>query len=101
MMAFLISLIIGLFAAMLFLNVYFRIKVLRTYKFLVQNRVQFSVKELLNPRVLEKEVYPRYPQYRKEIEAFARHIRYSVNMAILLIVLITLFGAVLMYYRNA
>ncbi|MEY3248693.1 MAG: hypothetical protein RL742_736, partial [Bacteroidota bacterium] len=35
-----------------------------------------------------------------EIEAFVRHIRYSIRMATVLLFLITLFGAILMYYRD-
>ncbi|MBK7427156.1 MAG: hypothetical protein IPI60_09040 [Saprospiraceae bacterium] len=97
---FLIFLVIGLFVAMLFLNVYFRVKVLKAYRFLIKNRVEFTVKEIFNKKKMEAEVYPKYPQYTKEIDSFARHIRYSVNMAIVLIFLITLFGGILMYFRH-
>jgi hypothetical protein len=36
---------------------------------------------------------------REEIETFTSHIQYSMRMATVLIALITLFGAILMYYR--
>jgi len=36
---------------------------------------------------------------REEIETFTSHIRYSMRMATVLLALITLFGAILMYYR--
>ncbi len=97
---FLIFLVIGLFVAMLFLNVYFRVKVLKSYRFLIKNRVEFTVTELFNKKKMEAEVYTKYPQFKKEIDSFARHIRYSVNMAIVLIFLITLFGGILMYFRH-
>lgn len=84
---------------MLFLNVYFRAKVLKSYKVLVQNRVEFETKHLLNPQKMKEEVLPKYPEFRDEIETFSNHIRYSLKMATVLIVLITLFGAVLMYFR--
>lgn len=95
----LITLVIGLFIAMLFLNIYFRIKVLKTYKVLVKNRVEFGAKHLFNKQKMEEEVFPKYPHMRKEIETFSSHIRYSMKMATVLIALITLFGAILMYYR--
>lgn len=96
----LVSIIIGLFIAMLFLNLYFRFRVLRTYRKLVQNRVEFGAKHLFNPGKMEEEIYPRYPHMREEISIFSRHMRYSIRMATVLILLITLFGAVLMYYRE-
>lgn len=94
------ALIIGLFVAMLFVNVYFRIKVLKSYKKLVQNRVEFGVKDILNKEKIETEVIPKYPHMKQDILDFTNNIRYSIKMATILIVLITAFGAVLMYYRN-
>lgn len=95
----LISIVIGLFVAMLFLNVYFRAKVLKVYGVLVRNRVQFGAAHIFNRKKLEEEILPRYPQFRNEIESFIRHMRYSIRMATVLIALITAFGAILMYYR--
>lgn len=95
----LISIVIGLFVAMLFVNLYFRAKVLKVYGVLVRNKVQFGAAHIFNREKLEQEVLPRYPQFRKEIEDFIRHMRFSIQMASLLIFLITAFGAVLMYYR--
>lgn len=99
MFTLLISLVWGLFAAMLFLNVYFRVKVLKTYKVLVQNKVEFGAAHIFNRRKMENEVFPRYPHMKAEIETFVRHLRYSIRMATVLTTLITLFGAILMYYR--
>lgn len=95
----LVSLVIGLFLAMLFVNVYFRVKVLRTYKTLVQNRVEFGATHIFNREKMEEEIIPRYPHLRKEIEAFVNHMQYSIRMATVLIFLITLFGGILMYFR--
>ncbi len=91
--------VIGLFIAMLFLNVYFRIKVLKSYKVLVQNKVEFGASHLFNRKKMESEIYPKYPKMKNEIETFVNHLRYSIHMATVLIALITMFGAVLMYYR--
>ncbi|MBK6931284.1 MAG: hypothetical protein IPH12_10625 [Saprospirales bacterium] len=99
MYALLLSVIIGLFVAMLFVNIYFRAKVLKVYGVLVRNKVQFGAAHIFNRQKLEEEVLPRYPQFRKEIESFIHHMRYSIQMATVLIVLITAFGAVLMYFR--
>ncbi|MCB0653806.1 MAG: hypothetical protein KDC85_21190 [Saprospiraceae bacterium] len=95
----LITIVIGLFIAMLFLNVYFRIKVLKSYKKLVQNNVEFSAKHLFNKKRMAEEIFPRYPHMKEEIETFTNHIQYSIRMASVLIALITAFGAILMYYR--
>ncbi len=99
MYSILVSLLIGLFVALLFVNVYFRAKVLKTYGILVRHRVQFEAVHVFNRRRLEAEILPRYPHCRREIEAFVRHIHYTIRMASVLLVLITAFGAVLMYYR--
>ena len=99
MFVLLISIVLGLFAAMLFLNVYFRVRVLKTYKILVKNKVEFGASHFFNREKREQEIHPRYPDMVNEIEVFVSHIQYSVRMATVLIALITLFGAILMYYR--
>ena len=99
MFVLLISLVIGLFIAMLFLNVYFRVRVFKVYKILVQNEVEFGAKHLFDKEKMQAEVIPKYPNQKENIEIFVRHIQYSIRMATVLIVLITLFGAILMYYR--
>jgi hypothetical protein len=55
---------------------------------------------LFNRKRLEEEVLPRYPQFRREIETFIRHMRYSMRMATVLLFLITAFGAILLYFRE-
>ncbi|MBK7936266.1 MAG: hypothetical protein IPJ82_03945 [Lewinellaceae bacterium] len=95
----LLSIVIGLFVAMLFVNLYFRAKVLKVYGVLVRNRVQFGAAHIFNRQKLEEEILPRYPKFHNEIESFVRHMRYSIRMATVLLVLITAFGAILMYFR--
>jgi hypothetical protein len=95
----LVSIVIGLFVAMLFLNVYFRAKVLKVYGVLTRNKVEFGAAHIFNRERLEREILPRYPQFRTEIETFISHMRYSIRMASVLIALITAFGAILMYFR--
>ncbi len=100
MYIFLISLVWGIFAAMLFLNVYFRVKAFKYYRVLVQNRIEFGAKHIFNKDLMEKEIFPRYPAHRADIEAFTNHVRRSINLASVLMLLITLFGAILMWYRH-
>jgi nitrate/nitrite-specific signal transduction histidine kinase len=95
----LIFIVWGLFAAVLFLNVYFRVKVFKVYKNLVQNRVQFNALDTFNKAKME-EVKKQYPQNATDIDTFVSHIQYSTKMATVLTALITAFGAILMYYRN-
>ncbi len=95
----LIAIVIGLFVAMLFVNLYFRAKVFKVYGVLVRNKVEFGAAHIFSREKLEAEILPRYPQFKNEIETFIRHIRYSIRMATILLLLITLFGAVLMYFR--
>ncbi len=99
MIGILLYLVMGLFAAMVFLNFYFRVKVLKTYRKLVDNRVEFGARHLFNEQKMAEEIYPRYPHMREDIATFCRHMRYSIRMATVLIALITLFGAILMYFR--
>lgn len=96
----LVSLVIGLFIAVLFLNLYFRIKVLKVYKRLVRAEVEFDAKDIFNMDRIENEIIPTYPDHGEDIRTFINHIRYSVRLASVLITLITLFGAILMYYRH-
>ena len=100
MFVLLVSIVIALFIAMLFLNIYFRIKVLKVYKVLVQNEIQFDASHFFNKEKMEKEVISKHPEHRSEIEIFVRHMRYSISMASVLIGLITVFGGILMYYRH-
>ncbi len=97
----LLFLIMAVFAAMLILNFYFRVKVLRAYKKLLQHGVEFDSSHFLSKQKMEKEIYPKYPHLKKDIAAFVQHIQYSVKMATVLIALITLFVGVLMYLRNS
>ncbi len=96
---FLVSIIVGLVIASLFVNVYFRVKVMKAYKKLVQANVDFGTVHIFNKKRLEKEVLPRYPKSKEDILTFVNHIQYSIKMGTFIVFLITAFGMVLMYYR--
>ncbi|MBP6185516.1 MAG: hypothetical protein KA479_11290 [Saprospiraceae bacterium] len=98
MYAVLVSLVIGLFVAMLFLQIYFRVRVMKVYKSLVQHRIQFGALEVFNKEKLNA-IRLKYPKQADDIQAFSDYLKYSIRMASVLIVLITAFGAILMYFR--
>lgn len=89
-----------MFCGILFLNVYFRVKVFKIYKKLVQNEVEFKAVHFINKERLEKEVLPKYPKHKEDILTFISHIRYSVTLASVLTTLITTFAAILMFMRD-
>lgn len=91
----LIFLIIGIFLSLLFLNIYFRVKVLKIYKVLVQNIIEFDLSHIMNSRRLNEEILPKYPNYTNEILGFIGHIRKSVTIAVILVILITVMGFIL------
>ena len=95
MITFLVILVIALFAALLFLNFYFRFKVLRVYKRLVKNKVEFGASHIFNNAKMEKEILPRYPRHSEDIKTFVHHMQHSMRLAILLISLITILGMIL------
>jgi hypothetical protein len=99
MFVILISIIIALFLGMLFVNLYFRAKVLRAYRVLVRSEVDFTASQILNRRRMEEEVVPAYPEQAAAIRDFGNYLRRSIRMATVLLALITLFGGVLMWYR--
>lgn len=97
----LITLIIAAFIALLFLNVYFRVKVIKIYRVLVKNNIEFGAKHVFNDKKLKEEVLPMYPEHQEDILNFAKHLKFSTRMASVLFALICLFGFVLMRYGNA
>ena len=74
-------------------------KVLKAYKKLVQAEVDFDPSHVINKKKMAAEIFPKYPQHQKDIEIFVSHLFFSVRMATVLIFLITMFGAILMWYR--
>lgn len=91
--------IIAAFVAMLVVNIYFRVKVFKHYKYLVQNRIEFNTSHFFNKDKMEKEVLTRYPQHREEILLFVTMIHRSVQLASVLLVIIIAFGYLLLRFR--
>ena len=95
----LLVIVILLFVGMLFVNIYFRMKVLKSFQRMRRNGLQMELtsKHLFNPKFLEETILKKYPEHREDIEIFIHNIRFSVRMATILIGLITLFGAILLF----
>ncbi|GLR19389.1 hypothetical protein GCM10007940_40050 [Portibacter lacus] len=91
--------IISLVISLLIVNIYFRVRVFKYYKSLVQADVEFDLSHVLNKKKLEAEVIPRYPQSEQDINQFIHHLKLSFRIGMILFVLISLFGWVLMHYR--
>ena len=86
---------IGFFAALFFLNFYFRVKILKIYKILVANRIEFGVQHIFNNQNMESEVLKRYPAYKADILNFSNHIKRSLMYALILVVGITIIGFII------
>ena len=99
MQVLLITLVLAAFACILVLNFYYRVRVLKAYRVLVKNRVQFDAKDIFSNEKIE-EITGRYPNFTEEIWSFIRNIRKSVQIASILIFLITAFAAILMFIRE-
>lgn len=89
--------IAGLFLSLLFLNLFFRWKVIRVYKNLIKNRVEFNSVDIFRSQKKMNSIYQRYPDSKQDIMDFMYYIRLSVGMAVLIILLITLLGLILHY----
>ncbi len=100
MFVLLITIVIALFLAMLFVNIYFRAKVLRAYKVLVRNNVDFTPAQIFSKQRVEEEIVPSYPASAEAIRDFSNYLQRSIRMATVLLLLITIFGGILMWYRN-
>ncbi|MGK0391048.1 MAG: hypothetical protein ACI94Y_003809 [Maribacter sp.] len=96
----LIFIVIGLVFVTLCANIYFRVTVMKAYKKLVQNDVDFKGVHFFNTKRMEEEVLPLYPQHQDDILTFVKNMRYSMKVYTILMVLITMFGGILMYYRE-
>ena len=88
-------LVIRLFVALLFLQLYFRIRVVKLYRKLVRNEIQFESKHIFSKRKMEEEILPKYPEHRDDIVKFVNEMRFSIQIASLLIVLIMIAGLIL------
>lgn len=92
---FLTSIIIALFCGLLFLNIYFRMKILKSFRYLSQKNIEFNIGHIFNEEKLRTEVLPRYPKDKERIEEFVRQIKRSLKIALVVILGISIAGFLL------
>ncbi|MBK8546445.1 MAG: hypothetical protein IPL63_03385 [Saprospiraceae bacterium] len=95
----LIYFIAGLFLALLFLNIFFRLKVIRVYKNMIKHRVEVNSVVIFEPESRMKDVFLKFPGSVADIKSFIYYIRLSVGIAVLIVLCITLLGLVLHFNR--
>lgn len=96
----LITATIVTFALLLIANVFFRIKTFRTFKKLAENNVSFGKEHIFNRQRLEEEIINKHPEHKDLILSHVNSMKLSMNISSLCVVVLTICGAVLMYYRN-
>jgi len=72
----------GVVIALIFLNIYFRKKIIKEYKYLIKNRIEFSPAHIFNQDKMEKEIIPHYPGHEKHIRNFGYQIRHSLKITL-------------------
>jgi hypothetical protein len=87
--------VIGIFFILVMLQFYFRIRVIKVYKKLVQNKVQFDTSHIFSKKKMESEVLTRYPEHKEDILKFVHEMRFSLQVASVLIILIFIAGYIL------
>lgn len=87
-----------LFAGFFALNLYFRVKVVRSYRQLRRGGVEFAGSAIFSEDAM-RQIKERYPDHEADIEQFAKYLRLTIWMASVFITVTIIFGSVLMYYR--
>jgi hypothetical protein len=87
-----------LFAGFFALNVYFRVKIFRHYRILVDNRIEFGIGDIFSESRMQS-VIQRYPHMRDSITRFCRNMRLTMWMASVFVTLTILLGYYLMKTR--
>lgn len=95
-----ITITIVTFGILLLANVFFRVKSFRTFKQLAERNVAFGKQHVFDRYLLEKEILPRYPQHKDLILAHINSMKMSMRISTLCVLVLTICGAVLMYYRK-
>lgn len=85
-------LVISLFVGLFIINIYFRAKVMKAYKYLIQNKIEFSAMDVLSKSKMKNELLPKYPKHQKEIKHFVKLMKKSLLMSLGLITIITAVG---------
>ena len=87
-----------LFAGFFVLNLYFRVKVIGSYRRLAQARVEFGASEIFSDEKMRL-IIERYPQHETDLVQFSKYLRFSIWMASVFVTVTILLGSVLLYFR--
>jgi hypothetical protein len=96
----LITITIVTFGLLLLSNLFFRIKTFRTFRKLAEAGVHFNRQQVFNPRLLEEQVLRKHPKHKALILAHVNSMKTSLRISSLCMVVLTICGGVLMYYRQ-
>ena len=96
----LITITIVTFGFLLAANIYFRTQSFRTFKKLAELGVAFGREHVFDAELMEKEVLSRHPEHRELINKHIKSMKTSLNLSTMCIAVLTLCGAILMYYRE-
>lgn len=96
----LIGITIGTFGFLLLANIYFRIKTFRTFKQLAEKGVAFSREHVYDKERMQREVISRHPEHKALIQKHVNSMKASMNISFLCVVVLTICGGVLMYFRS-
>ncbi|CAA6824776.1 MAG: Unknown protein [uncultured Aureispira sp.] len=96
----LITITITTFGFLLVANVFFRIKTFKSFKKLAEQGVMFGKQHVLNKALMEREVIAKHPDKEKLILSHVNSMKLSMRISTLCMIVLTLCGGVLMYYRN-
>ena len=81
----------ALFAGFFLLNVYFRLRIFKHYRILMQNRVEFGTAEIFSDKRMHA-VIDRHPQLKEAITKFCLNMRLTMRMATVFVILVIIFG---------
>jgi len=83
-----------LFGGFFLLNMYFRIKVWKSWRVLSRHGVEFAARDIFSGQKL-RAVIDRYPEHKEDILNYAKHMQFSLWLASVFVVLIIIFGIAL------
>ena len=96
----LITLTIVTFGILLLANVFYRVKTFRTFKKLADLGVGFTKDHVFDRKLLEQEVLPKFPKHKALILEHVNSMKMSFRISSMCMFVLTVCGAVLMYYRK-
>lgn len=88
-------LLVGLVLLLLLFNVYFRYNILKDYKYLVKNKIEFGTEHLFSTEKMERDIIPRYEAHADRIRTFSNKIKKAARIALGLILMVVLIAFIM------